>query len=186
MRATIVEPYDVLLLKLHTEERCACVAREIRTYTRKKRNKNSFYNKDGWATNKKNTFCLAPSSTFIYFFSLGPLFIRDRLKYCVCKLGAFKQTFILHIEEALVPGCVIFSWEFLLPLPSQRFYPLWKGDRGKFSCIHTFTFPIHIVHMGNFRFHLQTLHVFMWLFPLQWTGKNIANYHVVLDIQIRH
>lgn len=36
MRATIVEPYDVLLLKLHTEERCACVAREIRTYRRKK------------------------------------------------------------------------------------------------------------------------------------------------------
>lgn len=67
MRATIVEPYDVLLLKLHTEERCACVAREIRTYRRKKEIRILFITRMDERLTKKIHF-VWPRQAHLYIF----------------------------------------------------------------------------------------------------------------------
>lgn len=122
-----------------------------------------------------------PRQAHLYiFFSLGPLFIRDRLKYCVCKLGAFKQTFILHIFLCRVVW--YFLGSFFSLSSSQQFYPLWKGDRGKFFMHTYFHFSDSHRTYGKFSFSFANFTCFHVAFPLQWTGKNIANYHVVLDI----
>lgn len=102
-RATLSNlTYDVLLLKLHTEvwNTVAVWLAKHETYTLKIRNKNSFYNKKKKKLihpferlTKKNLF--GPDVHIYIFFSLGPLFIRDRLKNWVCKLVQHFMHFLI-------------------------------------------------------------------------------------------
>lgn len=99
-------------------------AREARNiHTKNKETKILFITKKN-SSILSNIFCLAPNKHFYTIFSLGPLFIRDRLKKIEC--ATWCCDFLHFLRDLQIYFSPVVFWS------KFSFYYVCKGEIGKF------------------------------------------------------